>query len=155
MAGTPPHGPEGLRLLAGLGPAAAAHAPVIRASLTHSCEWVRAEAARALWRSTGDTTSTVPVLARLLDAYPWLPMLAPVHNAAVECLGHTGTPAEPAAPALTRYLQAGKRPQRDMPRHDPISWDQHDQRLAAAALSRIRPPDPKTRTITPPQDQPR
>lgn len=31
MAATPLHGPEGLRLLADLGPAAAAHAPVIRA----------------------------------------------------------------------------------------------------------------------------
>ena len=105
MAGTPPHGPEGLRLLADLGPSAAAHAPMIRTSLTNSYEWVRAEAANALWRSTGDTTSTVPVLVRLLDGYPWLPMFAPVHSVAVECLGHIGTPAEPAAPTLIRYLK--------------------------------------------------
>jgi HEAT repeat protein len=140
MAGTPPHGPEGLRLLADLGPAAADHVPLIRASLTNSYEWVRAEAANALWRSTGDTTSIVPVLVSLLDGYPWLPTFAPVHSVAVECLGHIGTPAEPAAPALIRYLEADKRRNRGAQRHDPISWDQHGQRLAAAALSRIRPP---------------
>jgi hypothetical protein len=95
------------------------------------------------------------VLVRLLNGYSWLPMFAPVHSVAVECLGHIGTPAEPAAPVLTRYLEADKRRHCDMLRHDPISWDQHGQRLAAAALSRIRPPDPNTRTITPPQDQPR
>lgn len=153
MAGTPPHGPEGLRLLADLGPAAAAHTPMIRAGLTDSYEWVRAEAAHALWRCTGDTASTVPVLARLLDGYPWLPMFAPVHSVAVECLGHIGAPAEAAAPALIGYLEASQRRGYVGLRHDPISWDQHGQRLAAAALSRIRPPDPNTRTLTPPQDQ--
>jgi HEAT repeat protein len=153
MAGTPPYGPKGLRLLADLGPAAAAHAPMIRACLTDSYEWVRAEAAHALWRCTGDTESTVPVLVRLLDGYPYLPMFAPVHSVAVECLGHIGTPAEPAAPILIRYLEADQRRDCGALRHDPISWDQHGQRLAAAALSRIRPPGPKTQTITPPQDQ--
>lgn len=153
MAGTPPHGPEGLRLLADLGPAAAAHASMIRARLTDSYEWVRAEAAHALWRCTGDTASTVPVLVRLLDGYPYLPMFAPVHSVAVECLGHIGAPAETAAPILIGYLEAGKRRDYGPQRHDPISWDQHGQRLAAATLSRIRPPDPKTRTLTPPQDQ--
>lgn len=146
MAGTPPHGPEGLRLLADLGPAAAAHASMIRARLTDSYEWIRAEAAHALWRCTSDTADTVPVLVRLLDGYPYLPMFAPVHSVVVECLGNIGAPAEPAAPILIRYLEADQR------RH-PISWDQHGQLLAAAALSRIRPPDPKTRTLTPPQDQ--
>ena len=154
MASTPPHGPGGLRLLADLGPAAAAHAPVIRARLTDRYEWVRAEAANALWRCTGDTASTVPVLLRLLDGYPWLPMFAPVHSVVVECLGHIGAPAEPAAPILTGYLEADKRGGHGLKQHDPISWDQHGQRLAAAALSRIRPSDPKTRTPTPPQDQP-
>jgi HEAT repeat protein len=154
MAGTPPHGPEGLRLLADLGPAAAAHAPMIRARLTDSYEWIRAEAAHALWRCTGDTTSTVPVLVRLLDGYPYLPMFAPVHSVAVECLGHIGAPAEPAVPILNGYLEADQRPDYPPPRHDPISWDQHGQRLSAAALSRIRPPDPKTRVLAPPQDQP-
>jgi HEAT repeat protein len=153
MAGTPPYGPEGLRLLADLGPAANPHAPMIRASLSDSYEWVRAEAAHALWRCTGDTADTVPVLVRLLDGYPWLPMFAPVHSVAVECLGHIGAPAEPAAPILIRYLQADQRRDCGAQRHDPISWDQHGQRLAAAALSRIRPPDPKTLTLTPPQDQ--
>ncbi len=143
IAGTPPHGPEGLRLLADLGPAAAAHAPMIRASLTNSYEWVRAEAANALWRSTGDTTSTVQVLVSLLDGYPWLPMFAPVHSVAVECLGNIGTPAEAAAPALIRFLEGDKRRNLGALRHDPISWDQHGQRLAAAALSRIRPPGSK------------
>jgi hypothetical protein len=153
MAGTPPHGPEGLRLLADLGPAAAAHAPMIRGSLTNSYEWVRAEAANALWRSTGDTTSTVPVLVSLLDGYPWLPMFAPVHSVAVECLGHIGTPAESAAPTLIRYLEADNRRNLAAQRHDPISWDQHGQRLAAAALGRIRPPGSKPKSFTPPQDQ--
>lgn len=155
MAATPPHGPEGLRLLADLGPAAATHAPVIRAGLTDSYEWVRAEAAHALWRCTGNTTDTVPVLVRLLDGYPWLPMFAPVHSVAVECLGHIGAPSEPAAPALIGYLEADQRRDSGALRHDAISWDQHGQRLAAATLSRIRPPGPKTRTITLPQDQPR
>ncbi|MBO0825617.1 MAG: hypothetical protein J2P27_17455, partial [Actinobacteria bacterium] len=36
LAGTPPHGPDGLRMLADLGPAAAAHAPMMRAMLTDS-----------------------------------------------------------------------------------------------------------------------
>ena len=147
LAGTPPHGPEGLRLLADLGPAAAAHAPVIRAGLT-GYEWVRAEAAHALWRCTGDTASTVPVLAHLLDGYPWLPMFAPVHSVAVECLGQIGASAEPAAPALIKYLQADKRGNSGALRHDTISWDQHGQRLAAAALSRIHPPGPNNRGRT-------
>lgn len=151
IAGTPPHGPEGLRLLADLGPAAAAHAPMIRTRLTDSYEWVRAEAANALWRCTGDTADTVPVLVRLLDGYPWLPMFAPVHSAVVEYLGQIGPRAEPAAPILMRYLEADKRRDYAAPlRHDPISWDQHGQRLAAAALSRIHPPDPSTRALTPP-----
>ena len=149
MAGTPPHGPEGLRLLADLGPAAAAHASMIRARLTDSYEWIRAEAAHALWRCTGDTADTVPVLVRLFDGYPYLPMFAPVHSVAVECLGHIGAPAEPAAPILIDYLEADQRRDRGAQRHDPISWDQHGQRLAAAALSRIRPPDPKTSTLAP------
>jgi hypothetical protein len=149
MAGTPPHGPEGLRLLADLGPAAAAHASMIRARLTDSYEWIRAEAALALWRCTGDTADTVPVLVRLFDGYPYLPMFAPVHSVAVECLGHIGAPA---APILIDYLEADQRRDRGAQRHDPISWDQHGQRLAAAALSRIRPPDPKTSTLAPRQD---
>jgi hypothetical protein len=150
MAGTPPYGPEGLRLLADLGPAAAAHAPIIRARLTDSYEWVRAEAAHALWRCAGDTASTVPVLVRLLDGYRWLPMFAPVHSVAVECLGHIGASAEPAAPILIRYIEADRRRDRNALRHDPISWDQHGQQLAAVALSRIRPPGPKNRAFTPP-----
>jgi HEAT repeat protein len=153
MAGTPPYGPEGLRLLADLGPAAAAHAPTIRASLTDSYEWVRAEAAHALWRCTGDTADTVPVLVRLLDGYPWLRMFAPVHRVVVEYLGHIGTPAETAAPILIRYLEADQRRDHRAQRHDPISWDQHGQRLAATALTRIRPLDPKIRTVTPPKDK--
>jgi HEAT repeat protein len=153
MTGTPPHGPEGLRLLADLGPAAAAHAPMIRASLTDSYEWVRAEAAHALWRCTGDTASTVPVLVRLLDGYPWLRMFAPVHRVVVECLGHIGTPAEPAAPILIRYLEADQRRDYRAQRHDPISWDQPGQRLAATALTRIRPLDPKIQAVTPPKDK--
>jgi HEAT repeat protein len=154
MAATPPHGSKGLRLLADLGLAAVAHAPMIRARLTDSYEWVRAEAAHALWRCTGDTTSTVPVLVHLLDGYRWLPMFAPVHSVAVECLGHIGAPAEPAAPILTRYLEAGKRHHYNAQRHDPISWDQHGQRLAAAALSHIRPPASQPQAAhTPPHDQ--
>ena len=152
MAGTPPHGPEGLRLLADLGPAAAAHAPMIRAGLTDSYEWVRAEAAHALWRCTGDTASTVPVLVRLLGGYSWLPMFAPVHSVAVECLGYIGAPAEPAAPILIGYLEADQRRGFVAQRHDPISWDQHGQRLAAAALGRISPPDPTTGALAPPRD---
>ncbi len=150
MPGTPPHGPEGLRLLADLGLAAAAHAPMIRARPTDSYKRVRAEAARALWRCTGDTASTVPVLVRFLNGYTWLPMFAPVHSVAAECLGHIGRPAEPAAPVLIRYLEADTRRHCGMLRHDPISWDQHGQRLTATVLGWIRPPDPKTRTITPP-----
>jgi hypothetical protein len=99
-----------------------------------------------LWRCTSDTADTVPVLVRLLDGYPYLPMFAPVHSVVVECLGHIGASAEPTAPILIRYLEADQR-------RDPISWDQHGQLLAAAALSRIRPPDPKTQALTPPQDQ--
>lgn len=153
MAGTPPHGPEGLRLLADLGPAAAAHASIIRARLTDSYEWIRAEAAHALWRCTGDTADTVPVLVRLLDGYPYLRMFAPVHSVVVESLGHIGAPAEPAVPILNRYLEADKRRDCGAQRHDPISWDQHGQRLTAAALSRIRSQDPKIQTLTPPQAQ--
>ena len=153
MASTPRHGRKGLRLLADLGPAAADHAPMIRARLTDSYEWIRAEAAHALWRCTGDTASTVPVLVRLLDGYPWLPMFAPVHAITVECLGHIGAPAEPAAPPLIRYLEATERRGYEAQRHDPISWDQHGQRLATAALNRIRPPDPQGPTSAPPQYQ--
>ena len=92
---------------------------MIRASLTNSYEWVRAEAANALWRSTGDTTSTVPVVVSLLDGYPWLPVFAPVHSVAVECLGHIGTPAELAAPTLIRYREAENRRNLAAQRHDP------------------------------------
>lgn len=140
MAGTPPHGPDGLRMLADLGPAAAAHEPVIRSKLADSYEWVRAEAARALWRCTGDTAATVPVLLQILDGYEWLPMFAPVHRVVVECLGDIGKAAAAAAPALTRYLEADQRRDCSFYGHDSISWDQHGQRLAATALSRICPP---------------
>lgn len=149
LAGTPPHGPEGLRMLADLGPAAAAHEPVIRSKLADSYEWVRAEAARALWRCAGDTAATVPVLLQILDCYEWLPMFAPVHRVVVECLGDIGTPAAAAAPALTRYLEADRRRDRSFYGDDSISWDQHGQRLAAAALSRICPPGPRTKVGLP------
>jgi hypothetical protein len=90
---------------------------MIRARLTDSYEWIRAEAAHALWRCTSDTADTVPVLVRLLDGYPYLPMFAPVHSVVVECLGNIGAPAEPAAPILIRYLEADQR--RDPPSRRP------------------------------------
>jgi hypothetical protein len=142
MAATAPHQPDGLRLLATLGPAAAVHEPVIRAQLLDSYEWVRAEAANALWRCTGDTTSTVPVLTRLISDHGWLQLFMPVHSVSVECLGNIGPPAEAAAPPLTRYLQTDERPYSSYLRHDPISWDQHGQRLTTAALNAIRPARP-------------
>jgi hypothetical protein len=141
LATVAPHGPGSLRLLADLGPEAAAHEAVIRERLREGWYWERAEAAHALWRATGETAETVPVLLWMLrlHAQPWI--FGPVHVAAAGYLGAIGPAAGEASGALTAFLAALRRAGRGTDRHDEISWDEHCRDTATAALARIRPGD--------------
>src|SRR5437762_12056396 len=62
-------------------------------------EWIQAHAAASLWRITGDTNTTVPILFQYLKTGTYL---APV--AAADVFGEMGPDAEFAVPELTKAL---------------------------------------------------
>lgn len=138
LATIPPHGPLSLRLLAGLGPAAAPHEPTIRAALANNYFWVRAEAAHALWRATGNTTDSLPVLLDIFRDRPDQSTFQLVHATIAGYLTDIGPAAHAATPVLTDFVNTDHRASGyPPPLHDPISWDQHCQNLATAALRSI------------------
>jgi hypothetical protein len=137
LAGTPPHGPNALRLLADLGPAATASADTIRTLLGDRNEAVRVQAARTLWRVTGNLPDTLPVLLHAVRRSSAPGRLWPIHVEAVDYLGAIGAPAAAAIPALEAFLHRDHRGDDVMWSYDPIGWDQHCQHVAARALARI------------------
>jgi hypothetical protein len=138
LAVTPPHGPQALRLLADLGPAARSHADTIRAQLADSYNWTRIEAAHALWRCTGDLDEALPVLLRHIDRVdqPW--SFWPVQILVLEYLGHIGAPARAAIPTLEALLDSDHRIHGAMLGYDTVTWDEHCQDVTRAALRQIR-----------------
>ncbi|MGY0066264.1 hypothetical protein ACWZEH_05430 [Streptomyces sp. QTS137] len=95
-----------LRKLAGLGPHAAGMADLLRTMTGATDPWTRVEAAHALWATTGDTGSTVPILVEAVQELAedtYLPVMLP----AVRHLARIGTAARPAAHLL-----------RDLPNRD-------------------------------------
>jgi hypothetical protein len=90
---------EATEALAALGPAAAAVAPVLRDKLrgTDKNVWRQPYAARALWRATGDTDTTVPALCAVWAARRHTP--SHVH------LARTAAEMGRAAGALTPLLR--------------------------------------------------
>ncbi|GGM55870.1 HEAT repeat domain-containing protein [Dactylosporangium sucinum] len=135
---------DALRLLADLGPAAAAHETLLRAlAVGGGSAWVRAQAAYALWRATGDAPSAVTVLVELLADRPDPAWFDPVHAVAAGHLAEIGAPAEAAAPAevgtlaeaavpgLTAFVAASRRSSADIRR---------DQQYVAVARGALRRP---------------
>jgi len=94
-----------------LGPRAAASADRLR-QLTRAegpwRDWIRVEAARALWRVTGDTSAAVPVLAQVLSPVADGPV-RPVQAAALTCLASMGSPVPEAVPAAAAILASPRR----------------------------------------------
>ncbi|MER7471244.1 HEAT repeat domain-containing protein [Micromonospora sp. NPDC000018] len=137
LAATPPYGPEALRWLADLGPAARVHVDTIRAGLSDGYEWVRVEAAHALWRCNGQLDEALPVLLRHVDRVeqPWT--FWPVQISALEYLGLIGPPAREAVPTLEALLENERRVRGGMVGYDEITWDEHCQEVATTALARI------------------
>ncbi|MCW2143188.1 HEAT repeat-containing protein [Actinoplanes cyaneus] len=136
-------GSQPLRLLADVGPAAAAHEPVIRARLSaDNHTTTRVEAAFALWGATGNTADTVPVLAAVLDEpWDWHPF-GSAHTTVVGYLARIGTAAAAAVPALTAFLEADRRLGL-WGSKDPVDWDRRCQQSVTAALRAIRPDVPR------------
>ncbi|MET7399375.1 HEAT repeat domain-containing protein [Dactylosporangium sp. NPDC005572] len=129
---------DALRRLADLGPAAAAQEPTLRALTTSGSPWVRAHAAYALWRATGDAPAAVTVLVELLAARPDPARFDPVDAVVAAHLAEVGPPGETwalataAVDGLVAFVGAGRRSSADIRR------DQRYQAVARAALRRVR-----------------
>jgi hypothetical protein len=141
LAATPRHGPQALRLLADLGPAAAGSADSIRTLLASRDRWTRVEAAHALWRASGDLRDALPVLLDEAGCVDHPDEVGIVRAAAFGYLGQIGALAAEAIPALEAVLRRDRRVggtghYRDD--HNAITWDQHCQQLVTAALDRLR-----------------
>jgi HEAT repeat protein len=85
-----------------IGAEATLAAPVLREALTHDYEWVRVQAARALWRIEGKAEEVVAVLIAETRGRP-------AGLVAIECLGEIGPLASPGIPALKRILDSDRR----------------------------------------------
>lgn len=88
-----------LRRLADLGPRAACLTDRLRVLAASTDSWTGVEAAHALWATTGDTGTAVPVLTKAVQALPggtYLPVMLP----AVRHLTRIGVAARPAASLL-------------------------------------------------------
>ncbi|WP_430787005.1 HEAT repeat domain-containing protein [Actinoplanes sp. G11-F43] len=133
------NGSQPLRLLADLGPVAAAHAPAIRARLSADNHLTtRVQAAFALWSATGNTADTVPILTAVLDeSWEWNPF-GSADTTVVDYLARMGPAAAAAVPALTAFLEADRRIGQ-FGLNDPVDWDQRCRQSAMAALRAIRP----------------
>jgi hypothetical protein len=91
--------------IAEVGPDAAAHAPRLRALLDNPDEygWRHVRAASALWRTTGDTETVVPVLAATWTKHP------NCRRDIVGYLAEMGPAARSAAPLLRAELESLRR----------------------------------------------
>lgn len=88
--------PRAVKYLADLGQAAEASAGRLQRLLGSKDDWVRVEAAHALWRVSGDPTEAVPVLTTVLQPLTdgtYLPVMLP----AMRYLAAIGRQARPAA----------------------------------------------------------
>ncbi|MFF4189108.1 HEAT repeat domain-containing protein [Streptomyces sp. NPDC001691] len=88
-----------LRMIADLGPYAARYADQLRAMTCDIDLWTRVEAAHALWATTGDTETSLPVMTNVLHELikgTYLPVMLP----AVRYLAQAGPAARPAAQVL-------------------------------------------------------
>ena len=98
-------GSAAARGIAEVGPAAAAHASRLRALLDRPDDygWLHLAAAHALWRTTGDTETTLPVLTTIWTAHPnWRPSV-------VGDLAEMGPAAASAVPLLRAELESPRR----------------------------------------------
>ncbi|MFF5634399.1 PBS lyase [Streptomyces sp. NPDC012825] len=91
------------RVLGEIGPAAAPAAPALRPALASRDPWVRVRAAAALWRTTGETAETLPVLLAVWEENRH----ARVDIA--ECLAEMGPAAASARSAVLTELTRGRR----------------------------------------------
>ncbi|MFE5734175.1 PBS lyase [Streptomyces sp. NPDC056528] len=91
------------RVLGEIGPAAAPAAPALRPALASRDPWMRVRAAAALWRTTGETAETLPVLLAVWEENRH----ARVDIA--ECLAEMGPAAATARPAVLTELTRGRR----------------------------------------------
>ncbi len=88
------------RVLGDLGPAAAPAQPELRAALRHKEPVVRINAARALWRISGATEKTLPVLREAINEGRY------VRTHALEALAEMGTAGIELAPLLPELFEA-------------------------------------------------
>ncbi|WP_370414892.1 PBS lyase [Streptomyces fradiae] len=119
--------------LGAIGPAAARTAPALRAGLGARELWVRVRSAAALWRVTGDSVDTLPVLLAAWEENRH------TRVAVAECLAEMGPAAAGAEPAIRAELS---RRRRHNAREDGAgSHDVHDDEklltLCRAALSQL------------------
>ncbi len=98
--------PAAARIVAELGPAGASLVPGLRALLERRPDdygWQRFSAAMALWRTVGDTDTTVPILTAVWSECRFhRPRIA-------KCLAEMGTAAAPAVPLLRAELGSPRR----------------------------------------------
>ncbi|MFF8597533.1 PBS lyase [Streptomyces sp. NPDC015232] len=119
--------------LGAIGPAAARTAPALRAGLGARELWVRVRSAAALWRVTGDTADTLPVLLAAWEENRH------TRVAVAECLAEMGPAAAGAEHAIRAELS---RRRRHNAREDGAgSHDVHDDEklltLCRAALAQL------------------
>src|SRR5262249_60209470 len=94
-------GPAVLRALARIGPAAKETVPWVADAVKHSQPAIRVEAALALWRITGQTERTLPVLLDAFDERFYYGS----RQAGVQALGDMGPAAKVAVPRRGEALQ--------------------------------------------------
>jgi HEAT repeat protein len=96
---------KAVEMIAELGQAAAPHVPALRALLTEPDDrgWRRLHVAEALWRTTGDANTVLPLLTAV-----WA-VNAHVRPAAARCLADMGPAAAPALQLLKDELARPRR----------------------------------------------
>ncbi len=100
--------PAAVLLCGELGPAAAESLPLLKERLQDNAPWGRVSAAQAMWRISGNTDKSLPVLVAALDS---IPKPDPSHGRrvdeyllvfCVEAIGEMGPAAPSAIPSLKR-----------------------------------------------------
>jgi hypothetical protein len=97
--------PKAAQIVAELGPVAVSLVPAVRALLERPDDygWHRVSAATALWRTTGDTETTVPIFTAVWTELRFhRPRIA-------RCLAEMGAAAAPAIPLLRTEIDAPRR----------------------------------------------
>jgi hypothetical protein len=132
------HASHAAKWLADLGPAAVTLQGRLRQLLDDRYEWVRVEAAHALWRATGDEQAALGVLTAEITHITSAEQLRPVDVSVISYLGEIGPPARAALPALRAIRDSDRRANLGLSEKTAIPADEHCQQLVRTAIRQIR-----------------